>query len=406
MKEQVSVMSEEVEDVLEGMMRQSLVAGSQLAEQLARVRQQMLRNAEQRSEQASVEAQRSIAADRALMHSVLVPATRDEWWEGAQPEQITRAHTLAEAWKDYDPAAQAASEKIKTEVKNRYGIDTSDLQGDGEYLQDHLVVQQRLEVAAKAAKEHAEAMALVAAAQAEEINRRAVDLHQEMARHQVPQEYLANDDLMRALQHSQASLGTEAEPQADRAVAERLHLIEHNGINGPSIEELKKEIGANYTGTRDSHFADAEFVSAARDWHESKTLAEGGFVEKGNTGLEARYEKAEKELFARIGPMGQDIEDKVLKDPNTKTHSASVKTSQAEQAPVPAYGSAEHYAAFEASLQGTGTDAQIKGRVAAARGQATPPRAAVQAPTKTPTARKARAGAGAGRSRSQDGPSR
>nr|WP_176705830.1 hypothetical protein [Arthrobacter sp.]AXV46419.1 hypothetical protein pA40H2_p64 [Arthrobacter sp.] len=400
-------MSEEhVEDVLEGMMRQSLAAGSQLAEQVARARQQYLRNVTQQTEQATIEAQRSLAADRAVMQSVLVPTARDAWWDKAQPEQIAQAHVLAEAWKDYDPAALEASEKITSEVKSRYGIDTSDMQGDSGYMKDYLAVQQRAEAAMKEAKEHAEAMALVEAAQAEQINRHAAELKDELKRHSVPPEYLANAEMVSALQASKEATGTEAAPDADRTVSERMHLIEQDGITGPSVDDLRQEIGQNYSGADDAMFADAAFVATARDWHEAKTLAEGGFVDQGNTGLAARYENAEKELFTRIAPMGQEIQDKVLNDPKTKTRSATVKSTEADQSAVPTYGSPEHYSAFETSLQGTASEAEIKGRVAVARGQATPPRAAVQAPAKTPKARKSSAGVGAGRDRSNDGPSR
>ncbi|RAX47302.1 hypothetical protein DQ353_19175 [Arthrobacter sp. AQ5-05] len=397
-------MSEEhVEDVIEGMLRQSLAAGSQLAEQVVRARQQYLRNAAQQSEQAAIESQRTLASDRAVMQSAIVPVMRDDWWETAQPEQITQAYVLAEAWKDYDPAALAASEKISSELKNRYGIDTADLQDDSVYLKDYLAMAQRAEVTMKEAKEHAEAMALVEAAQAEQINRYAAELKDELERHSVPPGYLANAEMVTALEASKEAVGTEAAPDADRAVAERMHLIEQDGINGPSLDDLRQEIGQNYSGADDAMFADAAFVATARDWHEAKTLAAGGFVDKGNTGLEARYENAEKELFARITPLGQEIQEKVLQDPNTQT---SAPAGKAENPSTPAYGSQEHYEAFEASLQGTGTDAQIKGRVAAARGQATPPKAAVEAPKKAPKARKASAGAGVGRERSQSGPSR
>lgn len=397
-------MSEEhVEDVVEGMLRQSLAAGSQLAEQVVRARQQYMRNVEQRNEQAAVEAQRAIAADRAVMQSVIIPATRDDWWETARPEQITQAHMLAEAWKDHDPAALAASTKITQELKNRYGIDADDLQGDAAFLQDHLTVLAAAERRMAAAKEHAEAMALVEAAQAEQIKRYATELKDELERHKVPTEYLASDEMVAALHASKEAAGTDAAPDADRAVAERMHLIDQDGINGPSIDDLRKEIGQNYSGAEDSMFADAEFVATARDWHEAKALAEGGFVNQGNTGLEARYENAEKEIFARLAPMGEEIQDKVLKDPNLKT---TPPAAQAEEASAPAYGSKEHYEGFESSLEGKATEVEVKGRVAAARGQAGHPAKAVKAPKKTPKARKATVSAGMGRDKSQDGPTR
>jgi hypothetical protein len=150
-------------------------------------------------------------------------------------------------------------------------------------------------------------------------------------------------------------------------------------------------------------FADAEFLATVRDWHEAKTLAEGGFVDKGNAGLEARYEKAEQEIFARIAPMGQEIQVKVLKDPNLKVPAPSVNE---EGSTVPAYGSKEHYEGFESSLEGKATEAEVKGRIAAARGQAVHPVKAVKAPKKTPKVRKVTASTGMGREKSQDGPTR
>ncbi len=172
-------------------------------------------------------------------------------------------------------------------------------------------------------------MALVAAAQAEEINRRASELHEQIERHQVPPEYLANDELVTALREAKEAAGTDAAPDAERAVAERMHLIQKDGVQGPSIEDLRQEIGQDYSGIEESHFADAAFVAAARDWHEAKNLAEGGFEAKGNTGLQGRYENAEKEFFSRLALMGRDIEDKVMADRPTEN-----SVPEAEPAPT------------------------------------------------------------------------
>lgn len=399
-------MSEEgIEDVVEGLLRQSMTAAAQLGEQLARARQQIMRKAEQRSEQQNIEMQRNVAADRAAMRAVVAPTSQDEWWDTANAQQITQAHLMAEAWKDHDPAALAASEKITAEVKDRYGIDTADIQGNGAYMQDRLTVQRLAEDQARVAKEHAEAMARIAAAQAEEIKRRAAALHEQMEQHQVPQEYLANDELVTALREVKEAAGTDAAPDAERAVEERMHLIEKDGVEGPSIEDLRREVGENYSGVEDSHFADAEFVAAARDWHEARTLAEGGFAAKDNIGLQDRYESAEKEFFARLAPIGKDIEDKVMADQDTKKPERTAETA-AEQPAGPSYGSKEHYDGFESSLKGAASDTDIKARVAAAKGQAKHPNQAAKAPTKAPKARKASTGASVGREKINDGPSR
>ncbi|MGP5725396.1 hypothetical protein ACTXOR_06370 [Arthrobacter rhombi] len=394
-------MSEEgIEDVVEGLLRQSMTAAAQLGEQLARARQKIMQKAEQRSEQQNIEVQRQIAADRAAMRAAVVPVSQDEWWKTAKPEQITQAHLLAEAWKDHDPEALAASEKISTEVTKRYGIDTDDLQGDGAYMQDMIAVKQMAEEQQRVAREHAEAMALVAAAQAEEIKRRASELHEQMEQYKVPEQYLANDDLVSALREAKEASGV-----ADRAVAEQLHLIEKDGVEGPSIEELRKEVGEKYPGVDEANFGDAKFVAAARDWHEAKSLAEGSPENEGSADLQSRYQDAEKELFGRLAPMGEDIENKVMADQPAKASAAKAETA-AEQPTGPAYGSKEHYEWLKNSLKGKASDTDVKARVAAAKGQAKHPNQAAKAPGQAPKARKANAGASMGREKSNDGPSR
>lgn len=51
------------------------------------------------------------------------------------PINIAAAHALAEGWKDGFPAAMVASEKIRTEVLARYGIDTHDVGPNSAYLE-------------------------------------------------------------------------------------------------------------------------------------------------------------------------------------------------------------------------------------------------------------------------------
>jgi hypothetical protein len=70
------------------------------------------------------------------------------------------------------------------------------------------------------------------------------------------------------------------------------------------------------------------------------------------------------------------------------------------------FGSKEHYEDFESSLGGKATEAEIKGRVASARRQAVHLIKAVEAPQRTPNARKATASAGMGRDKPQKGPTR
>ncbi|MFH5879330.1 hypothetical protein [Arthrobacter sp. NA-172] len=85
---------------------------------------------------------------------------------------------------------------------------------------------------------------------------------------------------------------------------ERLFLISQDGINGPDIDQLRKETTANINGAEDAHFQDPAFVKAAKDLHEARLLAEGGFTGSERMPTEQRYERAEKELFARMERFG------------------------------------------------------------------------------------------------------
>jgi hypothetical protein len=125
---------------------------------------------------------------------------QDKWWDQTQPKDIARAHTLAEAWKDHDPAALAASERIHTEVNNRYRINTHDVGADTAYLESGIETISANQARRVALAEHRKGMALIAAAQAEELRTKAEKLAPEIARHDVPLEYLTNPAMVQALQ--------------------------------------------------------------------------------------------------------------------------------------------------------------------------------------------------------------
>jgi hypothetical protein len=138
--------------------------------------------------------------------------------------------------------------------------------------------------------------------------------------------------------------------------------------------------------------------------HETKLLAEGGFTGAESSPLEARYERAEKELFARLEGVGREIENRVTGNDSSRLTDQGLK---AETASETGYGSAEHHQKFAESLDGSGANAaQIRGRVAAARSEGTHPSAAVTMGKGAAKARKTRAGAAVGAERSKSGPSR
>jgi hypothetical protein len=354
-------------------------------------------------------------AERSAAQAALAAVHKEQWWDKANPADIATAHAVAEGWKEHDPTALEASEKIRQEVLTRYGIDTRDVGPDAAYLAsgietiatekarlDELARSQ--EEARKAAAEHEKAMQLLAAARAEELRAQATRLSPEMERHQVPVEYLANPELAQALQRAHNAKTPKATAAADAGIKERMFLISKDGINGPDIDQLRKETMDNVNGSHDSHFKDPAFVKAAKEMHEAKLLAEGGFKGSQFASLEQRYERAEKELFARLEGVGREIEESVTGDDSSRLKDQGLK---AETASAASYGSAEHRGKFAQSLENSGAnETQIRGRIAAARGEGTHPSAAVTIGKGAAKARKSRPGAVVGTERGKNGLSR
>ena len=395
--------SDGIDDILDGGLRQSLMIASRIAETLARRRQESQRQIEHQDTQAVHEARARLGAERSAAQAALAPVEKDQWWDKAQPGDIATAHAVATSWKDNDPTALAASAKIRQEVLTRYGIDTHDVGTDAAYLASGIETISVEQARRAAVTEHQKGMALVAAAQAEELRAKARTLAPEMERHQVPVEYLNNPALSAALQSAHEARTPAAIEAADTTVKERLYLIGKDGINGPTIEKLREETTANFNGAGEDHFNDASFVDAAKEWHEAKLLAEGGFKGTPEQPLEQRYERTEAELFARIEAMGRDLENRVTGEDSKRLKDQSGK---AETGPVAEYGSADHHQAFAASLAGTASEERVKGRLAAARSEGTHPSAALVPGNAPAKARKTTSGAALGAQKTKNGPSR
>lgn len=396
--------SDGIDDVLDNGLRQSLMIAARVGETLARRRQDSLREREHQDIQAAHEAHARYTAERAQMQAALAPIHDEKWWQHAQPADITNAHMLTEAWKDHDPAALSAADRILHEVHTRYGIDTHDVGTDAIYLQSGIETVAAEQARLNAAREHDKAMALIAASQDEELRARAQRFATVMEKHQVPVEYLSNEALAATLQQSQDAKTPEAIEAADAAVKERLYLIGKDGINGPTIDQLRDETTAAVNGAGDDHFKDPAFVKAAQELHEAKLLAEAGFTGAGKVSLEQRYERAEKELFRRIEGLGREIEDRVH---GSDSNRLTAQGLTAETASAAGYGSAAHHDEFAATLKHSGaTETQIRGRLTAARSEGTHPNAAITTGKGAAKARKTRTGKSLGAERGRNGLSR
>ena len=149
--------------------RRALTVAGQLAERIARAREQAARDARGASEQHARELQARLDAERAAARAALAPVGRDDWWQRAEPDDIARAWETAQAWREHDPAARQAAERIHAELRTRYGIDTRDLRADPAAVRAALAARDTARAGAggqrsRAHDEEAEAGALLAGA--------------------------------------------------------------------------------------------------------------------------------------------------------------------------------------------------------------------------------------------------
>src|SRR5690606_2531238 len=112
-----------IEEAFEGQVRSLVTAAGQVAERLARAREQALQRAQAHSEQQAREMQSRLEAERRAARAELASVYRTDWWDRATPEQIGHAYQVARAWAHEDFGAVKAEQRIRAELRSRYGIE-------------------------------------------------------------------------------------------------------------------------------------------------------------------------------------------------------------------------------------------------------------------------------------------
>jgi len=118
----MSVEADGIEEALEGGLRVALTAAGRGGEHLA-VRMQQLAVVRTRNEQEAKELAGRLHVERMAARAQLAPVTDSAWWDRAGAREITQAYTTAKAWSGIDPDAERAVERIRGEVRVRYGVD-------------------------------------------------------------------------------------------------------------------------------------------------------------------------------------------------------------------------------------------------------------------------------------------
>ena len=114
-------------------------------------------------ERAQLEAR--FAAEKQAAIARIAPVREEQWWETASRDDVAATWQLAHTWRD-DPTAAETIEKMREQVKTRYGIDV-ETRADGPQVRELLnqADHDRAETErAKSARQHIEAQRIAAQA--------------------------------------------------------------------------------------------------------------------------------------------------------------------------------------------------------------------------------------------------
>ncbi|MBG6059762.1 hypothetical protein RCH16_003190 [Cryobacterium sp. MP_M5] len=174
--------SDGIGEAFDGQMRVALTVATQMAERFARLREELARNAQARTEQQTKELQARFDAERNAARASLAPVQIQEWWNTAGVDDIATAYETADAWRTVDPDIARTSDHMRQELADRYGIDVNNLDADPAAVREALSrAQQERGIAAESrgqsGKDYAEAASLLTVA--DQFDRRAEERDRE-----------------------------------------------------------------------------------------------------------------------------------------------------------------------------------------------------------------------------------
>lgn len=125
-------------EALDGQLRTALAVAMQLAQRFARLREELARAAQARTEQQTRELQARFDTERSAAVASLAPVHRAEWWDHAGVEDIAAAFETAEAWRPVDTGIAGTADHMRDEIRARYGVDVDELSADPARVRDLL----------------------------------------------------------------------------------------------------------------------------------------------------------------------------------------------------------------------------------------------------------------------------
>ena len=177
--------SDGIADAFDGQIRIALTVATQMAERFARLREELARTAQARTEQQTRELQARFDAERNAARASLAPVQQTEWWNHADASDIAAAYETAETWRGVDDDIARTSDQMREELRSRYGIDVENLGADPAAVRDAMTRAEQDRATAAAARgesveDYAEAAVLLTAA--DQLDKQAAEQDRERER--------------------------------------------------------------------------------------------------------------------------------------------------------------------------------------------------------------------------------
>ncbi|MBX3196286.1 MAG: hypothetical protein KF727_14460 [Microbacteriaceae bacterium] len=128
----------------EAEMRTALMAAMQGAQVLMRMRQAAQERAARAEMAEAKRLQERFAAERQTAAAALAPVHQSSWWDQASTEDVAQMYETAVAWRDEDPAARSAQERINRELRDRYKVEINESSADPSVVRASLYEADRL----------------------------------------------------------------------------------------------------------------------------------------------------------------------------------------------------------------------------------------------------------------------
>lgn len=236
----MAVESDGIEEAIEGQVRVAITAAGRVGEMIVRAREEAARRAQAASDQEARELTSRFEAERQTARVELASVYRAEWWDKATPEQIGGAYTTARAWSGEDVEAVRAEQRIRDELRTRYGVDADNAGGDPVAVREAIERADRERHGAdeqrrKAAAEETEAAALLRHAEA--ADRGAVERRVGADRAPEVDEYERLQEAAVDAEHQAADARREAAPRYDSAARREATAreLEQQGVSQEAI---------------------------------------------------------------------------------------------------------------------------------------------------------------------------